>query len=150
MKPSPAFVEIDMYKIGLTASAFDLLHAGHIAMLKEAKNHCDYLICALHIDPSKERKYKNKPIQTVVERYVQLKAVSCVDQIVPYETEDDLLDILNLFNVNIRIIGEEYIGKSYTGYELQMETHFNKRRHRFSSSELRSRIFDREKKRRQD
>ena len=95
-------------KVGFTASAFDLLHAGHISMLKEAKEQCDYLICGLHIDPQIQRESKNQPIQTVVERYAQLKAVSYVDEIIPYETEDDLMDILALMNVDVRILGEEY------------------------------------------
>ena len=127
-------------KVGFVASAFDLLHAGHVAMLEEAKSVCDYLICGLHIDPSCERSAKNKPIQSVVERYTQLRAVSYVDEIVPYETERDIIDILLLRRVNIRIIGEEYRGTDFTGHELQMQTHFNARLHRFSSSELRSRL----------
>jgi glycerol-3-phosphate cytidylyltransferase len=127
-------------KVGFTASAFDLLHAGHIAMLKEAKSVCDYLICGLHVDPSHQRLEKNKPIQSIVERYTQLKAVSYVDEIIPYETERDLIDILLLRHVHIRIIGEEYRGTEFTGHELNMQTHFNKRLHRFSSSELRSRL----------
>ena len=127
-------------KIGLTASEFDLLHAGHISMLQEAKNHCDYLICALHINPSIERAKKNRPIQSSVERYTQLKAVRYVDEIVPYETEEDLVDILKLFNVGVRIIGEEYRDKEFTGHDLKIETHFNSRKHRFSSSELRARV----------
>jgi glycerol-3-phosphate cytidylyltransferase len=127
-------------KVGFTASAFDLLHAGHVAMLEEAKSVCDYLICGLHVDPSQQRSTKNKPIQSVVERYTQLKAVSYVNEIIPYETERDLMDILLLRHVNIRIIGEEYRGTQFTGHELKMQTHFNKRLHRFSSSELRSRL----------
>lgn len=127
-------------KIGFVASAFDLLHAGHVAMLEEAKSVCDYLICGLHIDPSRERSTKNKPIQSVVERYTQLRAVSYVDEIVPYETESDIIDILLLRRVNIRIIGNEYRGTDFTGHEMQMQTHFNARLHRFSSSELRKRL----------
>lgn len=127
-------------KIGFTASAFDLLHAGHVAMLEEAKSVCDYLICGLHIDPSQQRSAKNKPIQSVVERYTQLRAISYVDEIVPYESESDIIDILLLRRVDVRIIGEEYRGTDFTGHELQMQTHFNKRLHRFSSSELRKRL----------
>lgn len=127
-------------KVGFTASAFDLLHAGHISMLKEAKEQCDYLICGLHIDPQIQRESKNQPIQTVVERYAQLKAVSYVDEIIPYETEDDLMDILALMNVDVRILGEEYSNKCFTGSHLPIEHYFNKRKHRFSSSELRIRI----------
>lgn len=126
--------------VGFTASAFDLLHAGHVAMLEEAKSVCDYLICGLHINPSQQRATKNKPVQSVVERYTQLRAVSYVDEVIPYETEDDLRDILLIRRVDVRIIGEEYRGTEFTGHELNMQTHFNKRLHRFSSSELRSRL----------
>lgn len=126
--------------VGFTASAFDLLHAGHVAMLEEAKSVCDYLICGLHIDPSQQRATKNKPVQSVVERYTQLRAVSYVDDVIPYETEDDLRDILLIRRVDVRIIGEEYRGTEFTGHELNMQTHFNKRLHRFSSSELRLRL----------
>lgn len=128
--------------IGFTASAFDLLHAGHIAMLEEAKSVCDYLICGLHLDPSQQRATKNKPVQSTVERYIQLRAVSYVDEVIPYETEADLLDILLIRRVDVRIIGEEYRGTEFTGHELNMQTHFNKRLHRFSSSELRLRLSD--------
>lgn len=127
-------------KVGLTASAFDLLHAGHIAMLKEARLQCDYLICALHVDPSIQRETKNKPVQTVVERYIQLKAVKYVDEVIPYESEQDLLDIILSMNVDVRILGEEYKGLQFTGHDLDVQTYFNKRKHRFSSSELRRRI----------
>ena len=127
-------------KIGFTASAFDLLHAGHIAMLEEAKSVCDYLICGLHIDPSQQRSTKNKPAQSTIERYTQLRAVSYVDEIIPYETEADIIDILLLRRVDIRIIGEEYQGTEFTGHKLKMQTHFNKRLHKFSSSELRKRL----------
>lgn len=127
-------------KIGFTASAFDLLHAGHVAMLEEAKSVCDYLICGLHIDPSQQRILKNKPVQSVVERYTQLRAVSYVDEIIPYETESDIIDILLLRRIDVRILGEEYRGEDFTGHEIKMQTHFNKRLHRFSSSDLRSRL----------
>lgn len=127
-------------KIGFTASAFDLLHSGHIAMLQEAKSVCDYLICGLHVDPSIQRKEKNSPVQTLVERYIQLNAVKYVDEVIPYTSESDLIDIIFIKNVNIRIIGEEYKNMEFTGYELPIEHHFNKRLHRFSSSELRKRL----------
>ena len=135
-------------KIGLTASTFDLLHAGHIAMLREAKSQCDYLICALQVDPSVDRPEKNKPIQSLVERYLQLQAVRYVDEIIPYENEEDLEDILQLYPLDIRIIGEEYKEKDFTGRSicehLGIDIYFNKREHRFSSSDLRRRIYDRE------
>jgi len=131
-------------KIGFTASSFDLLHAGHIAMLREAKSVCDYLICGLQIDPSVDRIEKNKPVQTIVERYSQLAAVSYVDEIVPYHTEADLIDILQMYPINIRIIGEEYRFKDFTGKEecrqLGIDIYYNKRNHRFSSSGLRERV----------
>lgn len=125
---------------GFTASTFDLLHAGHIVMLQEAKSVCDYLIVGLHVDPSAEREYKNTPIQTLVERYAQLAAVREVDEIIPYQSENDLLDILNMYPINIRIIGEEYRDKDFTGKNLDMQIHYNKRRHDFSSSLLRERV----------
>jgi glycerol-3-phosphate cytidylyltransferase len=127
-------------KIGITASAFDLLHVGHVEMLREAKEQCDYLIAALHVNPAVERQTKNKPIQSVVERYIQLAAVKFVDEVIPYETEEDLLDIIKLKSVNIRILGEEYKNTNFSGNDLDMEFYFNKRRHRFSSSELRKRL----------
>ena len=131
-------------KVGLTASTFDLLHAGHIEMLREAKSQCDYLICALQIDPSVDRPSKNKPAQTIVERYTQLQAVRFVDEIIPYLHETDLEDILNMRTINVRILGEEYRDKEFTGRDIckkrDIELHFNKRDHRFSSSDLRKRI----------
>ena len=131
-------------KVGLTASTFDLLHAGHIEMLREAKSQCDYLICALQIDPSVDRPHKNKPAQTIVERYTQLQAVRFVDEIIPYLHENDLEDILNMRKINVRILGEEYRDKEFTGRDIckkrDVELYFNKTDHRFSSSDLRKRI----------
>ena len=95
-------------RIGFTCSTFDLLHAGHIQMLRDAKEQCDYLICGLQIDPSLDRPEKNSPVQTIVERYTQLSAVKYVDEIVPYQTEIDLEDILNMLHIDVRILGEEY------------------------------------------
>ena len=130
--------------IGFTCSAFDLLHAGHIQMLREAKDQCDYLIVGLQVDPSKDRKEKNAPIQTVVERYTQLKAVSYVDEIIPYLTESDLDDILSLYQIDVRILGEEYREKDFTGKDIcrsrGIDLYFNKRDHRFSTSDLRRRV----------
>lgn len=127
-------------KTGFTASTFDLLHAGHIVMLYEARTICDHLIVGLHVNPSTERECKNKPIQTLVERYAQLAAVKSVDEIIPYETESDLLDILKIYPIDVRIIGEEYRDKDFTGKNLDMQIHYNKRRHDFSSSLLRERV----------
>ena len=131
-------------KVGFTASTFDLLHAGHIQMLREAKEQCDYLICGLQIDPNADRTEKNKPIQTIVERYTQLKAVSYVDEIIPYAHEKDLEDILEMYHINVRILGEEYREKDFTGKDIckrrDIDLHFNKRDHRFSTSDLRKRV----------
>ena len=130
--------------VGFTCSTFDLLHAGHVQMLREAKEQCEYLICGLQIDPSIDRPEKNSPIQTVVERYTQLKAVSYVDEIVPYATEEDLKDILQMYHIDIRILGDEYREKDFTGKEIckrrDIALYFNKRDHRFSSSDLRKRV----------
>lgn len=135
-------------KVGFTCSAFDLLHAGHIQMLREAKEQCDYLICGLQIDPSLDRAEKNAPIQTVVERYTQLKAVSYVDEIIPYLTENDLCDILAMYHIDIRVLGDEYKEKDFTGKDIckkrGIQLYFNKRDHRFSSSDLRRRVAERE------
>lgn len=136
-------------KTGITASTFDLLHAGHIQMLRDAKEQCDHLICALQVDPSFDRPEKNSPVQTLVERHAQLSAVSFVDEIIPYCTENDLLDILKMYPINIRILGEEYKDKDFTGKDecrkLGIQLYFNKREHRFSSSDLRKRVFLKEK-----
>ena len=132
-------------KVGITFSTFDLLHAGHIAMLREAKSKCDYLIVGLQSDPTIDRPdTKNSPIQTMFERYLQLKAVEYVDEVVPYQTERDLEDILETLPINIRILGEEYRDKDFTGKDIcrkrGIELYFNKRDHRFSTSDLRKRV----------
>lgn len=135
-------------KIGITFSAFDLLHAGHITMLEEAKRQCDYLICALQTDPTLDRPEKNRPSQTVVERYIQLKGCRFVDEIVPYATEQDLEDILRSFKIDVRILGDEYQEKNFTGREYceskGIELYFNTRDHRFSSSGLRKVVAEKE------
>lgn len=135
--------------VGFTASTFDLLHAGHVSMLREAKEQCDYLICGLQLDPSKDRPEKNSPIQTIVERYTQLNAVKYVDEIIPYSTEKDLEDILEMYHIDIRVLGEEYRDKDFTGKDIcrkrGIQLYFNKRDHRFSSSDLRKRVFEKEK-----
>ena len=129
--------------VGFTASTFDLLHAGHIAMLREAKSQCDYLICALQVDPTLDRPKKNRPVQTIVERYAQLSAVKYVDEIIVYCTESDLCDI-NMYPIDVRILGEEYKDKDFTGKDecrkRGIQLYFNKREHRFSSSDLRKRV----------
>jgi len=131
-------------KTGITFSTFDLFHAGHVKMLEEAKTKCDYLIVGLQLDPSIDRPEKNKPTQSIIERYVQLKGSKFVDEIVPYVTEEDLMDILNSFKIDIRIIGEEYKEKDFTGKEYcqkkGIDIYYNKREHRFSSSALREQV----------
>lgn len=131
-------------KIGFVCSAFDLFHAGHVLALKEAKTQCDYLIAALHTDPSIDRPHKNKPVQTVFERYVQLEGCKYIDQIIPYTTEAELLDMLQSYHIDVRIMGEEYQGQVFTGSELDLPIYFNKRRHSFSSSDLRNRVYEAE------
>ena len=132
--------------VGITFSCFDLLHAGHIKMLEEAKAQCDYLITGLQVDPTLDRPEKNKPIQSVVERYIQLKSCKYVDEIVPYISEQDLLDILTSFKIHKRIIGEEYRKIDFTGKDYckkkGIEIYYNKRDHRFSSSGLRKQVYN--------
>ena len=128
---------------GITAGAFDLLHAGHIAMMEEAKSVCDHLTVAIQTDPTFDRPDKNEPIQTIVERQIQVKAVRWVDDIIVYNTEQDLRDSLNTLPLNIRIIGSEYKHKPFTGSDIckrrNIEIYFNSREHSFSSTDLRSR-----------
>ena len=134
-------------RTGFTCSVFDLLHAGHIMMLREAKEQCDYLIVGLQTDPTIDRPdEKNKPVQSLVERYAQLSAVEYVDEIIPYETENDLIDILNMYHIDLRVLGEEYREKDFTGKETcrkrGIELYFNQRDHRFSTSDLRERVLN--------
>ena len=135
--------------IGIVASSFDLLHAGHIMMLREAKSKCDHLIAAIQTDPTIDRPEKNRPVQTIVERYIQLSAVKYVDEIIVYTTEQDLEDILEMYPIDIRVLGEEYRDKDFTGREIckrrGIQLYFNKRDHRFSSSDLRKRVTNKEK-----
>ena len=134
-------------KVGITFSTFDLLHAGHIQMLREAKDHCDYLICGLQMDPTQDRPDKNSPVQTIVERYSQLKGVKYVDEIIPYGSEADVEDILTMYQLHVRILGEEYRDKEFTGKDIcrrrDIDLYFNRRDHRFSSSDLRKRVCER-------
>lgn len=141
--------ELEEKTVGITFSTFDLLHAGHIAMLSEAKKHCDYLIAALQTDPTIDRpSTKNKPVQTIVERQIQLQAVRYVDEIVVYQTEKDLEDILLTLPINVRILGVEYQDKDFTGRDICLargiELVFNGRDHSFSSSNLRKRVAEAE------
>lgn len=134
--------------IGITCSTFDLLHAGHIIMLEECKKYCDYLICALQVDPTIDRPIKNKPIQSIVERYIQLDAVQHVNKIIPYSTEEELITILSSLDLDVRIIGEEYKDTDFTGKDVCMKRGikivYNKRDHDFSTTSLRQRIYEQE------
>ena len=131
-------------RIGITCGCFDLLHAGHATMLAEAKQHCDYLIVALQDDPSVDRQEKNKPIQSIFERQLQLSAIRFVDDIVIYNTEHDLLDVLKSLPIDVRIIGSDYVDKDFTGKDYcvdnDIEIVYNKRDHSFSTSDLRKRV----------
>lgn len=128
-------------RIGFTCSTFDLFHAGHIIMLEEAKKQCEFLIVGLQTDPTIDRPdTKNKPVQGVFERFVQLKACKFVDQIIPYSSEKELRDILLSFPIDVRILGEEYEGKEFTGHDIAMDFYFNKRKHSFSTTQLRQRV----------
>jgi glycerol-3-phosphate cytidylyltransferase len=136
-------------KVGFTCSTFDLFHAGHIMMLKEAKSVCDHLIVGLQTDPTIDRpKEKNKPIQSIFERYVQLEACKYVDEIVVYGTEKELVDILLSYPINVRILGIEYKDKDFTGKTectaKGIELYFNNRQHSFSTTELRNRVVNAE------
>lgn len=137
-------------RIGFTASQFDLIHTGHIAMLSEAKNHCDYLICGLQNNAAWDRPEKNAPIQSIVERQISLAAVRYVDEIVVYNTEKDLEDILLTLPLDVRILGVEYKDKAFTGKDIcerrGIHLVFNSRDHSFSSSSLRKRVAEAESK----
>jgi glycerol-3-phosphate cytidylyltransferase len=127
-------------RLGFTASTFDLFHAGHNVMLMEAKSLCDYLVVGLLSDPTIDRPdSKNKPVQTLFERYVQVSSCKYVDEVVPFSTEKELVDIILTINPDIRVCGEEYRDKEHTGKGL-CPIHYNKRRHSFSTTELRTRV----------
>ena len=128
-------------RVGIVASSFDLLHAGHILMLYEAKDHCDRLVVALQSDPTIDRPEKNKPVQGLSERYIQLEACKCVDQIVPYDTEADLYNLLAGLDWDVRFLGMDYIDRTeFTGSDLDIPIHYCARRHNYSSSGLGDRI----------
>ena len=130
--------------IGFTCGAFDLLHAGHVTMLEEAKRHCDFLIVGLQNDPTEDRPTKNKPVQSIVERQIQLAAVKYVDEIVIYNTEQDLIDLLLTLPIDVRVLGDEYKNKEFTGKDIAKQRGskiiYNGRDHSFSSSSLRKRV----------
>ena len=128
-------------KKGITFGAFDLFHAGHLLMLQEAKTVCDYLIVCIQTDPSLDREEKNKPVQSIVEREIQVSTCRHVDEVIIYDTEQDLLNIIEKVDWDVRIIGEEYKEKDFTGRDKTLDKcYFNKRSHNFSSSELRERV----------
>ena len=127
-------------KIGFTCGAFDLLHAGHVVMLQEAKNNCDFLIVGLQTDPTLDRSDKNKPVQSIYERYIQLNGIEAVDEVIPYDREASLMDILTTKPIDIRFIGEEYKDKQFTGQHLDIEIYYTSRSHTFSSTDLRKRV----------
>ena len=134
----------DCGKIGFTCSTFDLLHAGHVTMLEEAKHHCDYLIVGLQNDPTQDRPEKNKPVQTIVERQIQLAAIKYIDEIVIYNTEKDLIDLLLTLPIDVRVLGDEYKNKDFTGKDIAKQRGskivYNGRDHSFSSTSLRKRV----------
>lgn len=140
MKP----IDLRDATVGFTCSAFDLLHAGHVAMLRECKQHCNFLIVGLHVDPTVDRPSKNKPVQSVYERYMQLKGCEYVDAIIPYETEEDLINIMAIEPIDIRFVGVEYKDTYITGQDIcekrGINIIYNERFHMYSSTELRSRL----------
>jgi len=133
-------------KIGFTCGAFDLLHAGHVLMLEEAKKACDYLVVGVQSDPSKDRLHKNSPIQSYEERIIQVKALRFVDEVVLYETEEDLIELLKKVKPDIRILGADWQGKQFTGWDLPIEIYYNSRDHSYSTTNLRKRVYESEKK----
>ena len=127
-------------KKGFTCGAFDLLHAGHVVMLKEARENCEYLIVGLQTDPTIDRPEKNKPVQSVYERFVQLNAIQYVDEVIPYDSDASLIDLLESPPIDVRFIGEDYKDKTFTGDYLPIKVYYTNRKHSFSSSGLRRRV----------
>ena len=127
-------------RIGFTCGAFDLLHAGHVVMLEEAINNCVYLIVGLQTDPTLDRSDKNKPVQSIYERFIQLNGIKYVDEVIPYDREATLVDILNTKPIDVRFVGEEYEEKQFTGSHLPIEIYYTSRQHTFSSTDLRKRV----------
>jgi len=135
-------IPTDKKKIGFTCGAMDLFHAGHVSMMEYCKRFCDYLMVGLQTDPSSDRKNKNRPVQSLVERYIQLKGCKYVDHIIPYTTEEELMEILKVYSgvIGVRFLGEDWTDKPFTGHELNIPVHFNPRFHHYSTSELRERV----------
>tara|TARA_B100000287_G_scaffold282035_1_gene265737 strand:+ start:224 stop:631 length:408 start_codon:yes stop_codon:yes gene_type:complete len=127
-------------RVGFTCGAFDLLHAGHIVMLEEAKDNCDFLMVGLQTDPTLDRSDKNKPVQSIYERYIQLYGLRFVDEVIPYDRESCLMDILTTKSIDVRFVGEEYKDKMFTGQHLPIEVYYTSRQHTFSSTDLRKRV----------
>jgi len=132
-------------RVGFTCGSFDLLHAGHVLMLEEAKSQCDHLIVGVQSDPSLDRLNKNKPVQFYDERLIMVKAIKHVDRVVLYDTEEDLVNLLKMIQPDIRIVGADWKGKEFTGHDLDIEVYFNSREHSWSTSNLRKRIYEAEK-----
>jgi len=131
-------------KTGITFGAFDLCHAGHVLMFAECKQHCDYLIVGLQVDPSMERELKNTPVQSLYERYVQLNGIKYINEIIPYVYENEITQILSSRDIGVRFVGSDYIGRDFTGKDYcsnkSIHIHYNNRDHGFSTTELRKRI----------
>ena len=133
-------------KVGFTCSCFDILHCGHCIMLEDSKNQCDVLIIGLQTDPTIDRKNKNKPIQEYEERKIMISSIKYVDEVIEYSTEAELLELLKVLNPDVRIIGTDWKGKQYTGHELPIKMHWHERNHDWSTSNLRRRVYDSERK----
>lgn len=134
-------------RVGIVASCFDLFHAGHILMLYEAKKNCDRLVVALQSDPTIDRPEKNKPVQGMFERFIQVESCEYVDQVIPYDTEADLYNLLAGYDWDVRFLGEDYVGRTdFTGYDLDIPIYYCNRKHSYSSSGLRERILKAGKK----
>ena len=129
-------------KRGFTCGCFDLLHAGHVVMLKEARESCDHLIVGLQTDHQIDRQEKNTPIQSVYERYIQLSSIEYVDTVIPYDTEQSLIDLLESQNIDVRFVGEDYKDKSFTGDNLPIKVQYTNRKHSFSTTNLRKKVYD--------
>ena len=128
-------------KIGFTCGAFDLMHSGHMVMLEDARGICDKLVVAIQSDPSIDRPYKNRPVQSFDERVIMVSGCRYVDEVLLYHTEDDLLKIIKQVNPDVRILGSDYLNKTFTGQDLPIEIYYHKREHGWSSSELRERVY---------
>lgn len=131
-------------KKGFTCGAFDILHAGHALMLKECKDHCEYLVVGLQRDPSIDRPNKNKPVQNYEERDIMVRSIKWIDEVVYYDTEEDLYEMLKQLDIDVRIVGADWQGKNFTGHDLPIKVVFNSRDHGYSTSSLRERVYQAE------